>query len=129
MLQNKYENALACFEEMPKEEMKEKHYCSYVVCLVETGREEESLSLSTIWVQECVNPYLKATFKAYHQYLMNHDLRKLNTALIKIVRNFKDSIDMFEIEYLYVLIAHHYKKLNMFKSCMEYLEKLRELDF
>jgi len=129
MLQNKYEDALACFEEMPKEEMKEKHYCSYVVCLVETGREEEALSLSTIWVQECVNPYLKATYKAYHQYLMNHDLRKLNTALIKIVRNFKDSIDMFEIEYLYVLIAHHYKKLNMFKSCMEYLEKLRELDF
>ena len=129
MLQNKYEDALACFEEMPKEEMKEKHYCSYVVCLVETGREEKALSLSTIWVQECVNPYLKATFKAYHQYLMNHDLRKLNTTLIKIVRNFKNSIDMFEIEYLYVLIAHHYKKLNMFKSCMEYVEKLRELDF
>lgn len=128
MMQNKYDLAINCFKEMPKSEMRDKHYCSYMISLSENKQYDLAQEISQQRIKSCIDPYLKRTFEVYHDFFIHQSLLKLNKDLITLLKDFKNSVDMFEIEFLHVLIAKHYKELNLYKNSMEYLEKLRELD-
>lgn len=129
MIQNKYDKAIFCFENMPKEHMKDKHFYSYMICLTELEKYELAESICHEWISKTNNGYTRQGFMIFSHYFIHKDLLKLNRQLIKLLNNYINEIDQFEIELLYNIIAYHYKKLNKYKSAMEYLEKLKELNY
>lgn len=128
MMQNKYDKAVKCYEIMPISEMRVLHWYSYMICLVEVGDTKKAKEIWLEW-KDCSDPYCHRIFEIYGAYFEHNSLVKLNSDTINLLKKFRNTLDAFDIEFLHVLIAHHYKKLNMYKKSMEYLEKLRELDF
>ena len=129
MMQNNYEKALTYYSKININHMMESHFCSYIICLAETSYFDKASTLSSKWLKQAANPYYKILFEIYHNYSLTKNTLKLNKDLIRVYKHYSKSINRFEKEFLLVLISYHYKKLNMYKSAMEYLEKLRELDF
>ena len=129
MMQSNFIKAEEYLEKIPKEYMKEKYYCSYLICLAENENYELGISMCKAGFFESTTPYYKYMFKIYNDYFQDKNLKKLAKNIEKAFDKFDDYLDNFEKEFLCVLLGNQYKRLGNIKKALEYYEKLHKLNY
>ena len=129
MMQANFEDAVLCFNEIPKETLKDRHYYSYIICLGETENFELGKQICEIGLSVTKTPYYRYIFKIYREYFQDGNLKKLTRNIEKVFNQYDDFLDVFENEFLCVLLGNQYKRLGNTKKALEYFEKLHQLNY
>ena len=129
MMQANFKDAVLCFNEIPKETLKDRHYYSYTICLGETENFELGKQICEIGLSVTKTPYYRYIFKIYKEYFQDGNLKKLTRNIEKVFNQYDDFLDVFEKEFLCVLLGNQYKRLGNTKKALEYFEKLYQLNY
>lgn len=129
MMQSNFLKAEEYYSKIPIEYMKESHYYSYMICLTENDHLETAAFISNKGSNIATTPYYKYFFKIYSDYFANQNFKKLAKNIEKAFEEFDDYLDIFEREFLCVLLANQYKRLGNMKKALDCYEKLHELNY
>lgn len=128
-MQSNFLDAEQYYSKIPLDYMKESHYYAYMICLAENENYDIGLSVCNMGADTSVTPYYKYFFKIYSSYFHDQNLKKLARNIEKAFEEFDDYLDIFEREFLCVLLANQYKRLGNIKKALDYYEKLHELNY
>ena len=129
MMKSDYYTACTYFQQIPKSVIKDRHLYSYSICLGEIEDFVTGLSTANLGLSTTSNPYYQYMFKIYSAYFEDNNLKKLAKNIEKAFDKFNDYLDIFEREFLCVLLANQYKRLGNIKKALDYYEKLHQLNF
>jgi len=129
MMQSEFDEAASYFQKIPEEYLKENHYQSYMICLGEIDDIENCKRVCLEGKQIAITPYYQYMFKIYEKYTDDGNLKRLSAKIEKVFEKYDDYLDIFEREFLCVLLGNQYKKLGNIKKALEYYEKLHELSY
>ena len=129
MMQSEFDEAASYFQKIPEEYLKENHYQSYMICLGEIDDIENCRRVCLEGKQIAITPYYQYMFKIYEKYTDDGNLKRLSAKIEKVFEKYDDYLDIFEREFLCILLGNQYKKLGNIKKALEYYEKLHELSY